>query len=1153
MATQQELLQLIVQTQGAGDVSTLAKSLYDVGQSGSEAAPQAQALLEQIAKLGEVADQASGLPALKAQLQETGDAIFLAQQRVADLSATMTASAEPTAAQTRALQKAQQAVAALETQQAQLTVAIKTSENAIAAQGVSTEDLDASQRALQGSLASTTAEATAFAASLNEAAVAGEREALTMAEIADRNEVLRAGFDQLKTLLGTFAGILAFEKIKSDIGEVIDEGDKFAKLGDQFAAAFGGLQQGADALQRVKDLADQTPLSFDQVTAAVLQAKKEGLDPFDGSLQAIIETSLKYGGSADTVTELITQLGKSANTGGLNIRTLTALQQQGIPAAQLLGTAMGKTAAQITDLAKNGKLGSDSVTTLIQALGKSSTGGLSKEMGLVSTQVTKAKDNYDEFLGLISKSGVYDFVKDKLTELNAAFKQGLEDGSLQRDAKAISDGLIAIGNALISVTKFAVDHGEAIKDVAEGYVAFKVAMLGVDLVGAATKFVSLAAATKAAGVAAAEAAGESSGFGILKSAIGALPRNVQIAIAVAGAADAIAEFIEIADLAKQTVALMHEQQDARASDAELSARLQEQAQEQVRANVAAANTQIASADELAAKNRQQSTDYITSLQNALKYYTSLQVLDKQLGDSAGAAAAGKQVTLYAAALKDATDHSTALSASFAQMTAAVETVVDKFIDFKTQGATSADAVAGAFSHIEIATPDGLKETVDIIKDITPLAKDGGAAIQSELVLALKKLDSTDLTGVEQNVKKLFSDGTISAQTFKTFMDAALQASLLNLGQSAQQVGTQFDENGQKIIARFTDVANSANATGLQIQSAFARAISQSTTGGEIDALKEKLQDAFNSGKLSADQLTAGMAAAGRKIADLQAAAIEADAGFDGMGTVGESSSQRIVLALEDARDKVATQASQIAASITVALASGSDPSTLKANLAQAEAAIADFNARIAKAADAGKTGLDKTSTSANQTTTALETIPPAAAKASESFSDLSEDGGDSLGKLDEALANTRQAFLNVSEAAAKAFDTNLVGDFGQQFDSTGIGFARVLGAMNAAAKTVNQTIADQRLQLQAEVTDINNLGTSSNTGFGQFGDDADKAAARMKALSADIQNGTYDAGLLGQQDLAGLQAALDAATQRAQQLTEAEQSATSQLESPRLS
>jgi tape measure domain-containing protein len=1167
---QTELLNLVIQTQGKGDVAALAKSLYDVGQSGSEAAPQAQALLEQIAKLGEVANQAAGLPALKAQLQDVGDQLYLAKQRTADLSATITASAEPTAAQTRALQKAQQAVAALETQQAQLTVAIKTSENAIAAQGLSTENLDASQRALQGSLASTTAEANAFTASLNEAAVAGEREALTMSEIAERNAVLRSGFEQLKTVLGTIAGIVAFEKIKEDIGEVIDEGDKFAKLGDQFAAAFGGVQQGADALQKVKDLAEQTPLSFDEVSKAVLQAKKEGLDPFDGSLQAIIDTSIKYGGSADTVSELITQLGKSANTGGLNIRTLTALQQQGIPAAELLGAAMGKTANQVTELAKEGKLGSDSVALLIQQLGKSSTGGLSTEMGLVSTQVTKAKDNYDEFLNLIAQSGVYKFVEQQLENLNASFKKGLEDGTLQESAKAISDGLIGLGNALISVTKFAVDHGEAIGQVVKDYVAFKATMLGLDLIGAARNFLALAEATKAAGTAAEIAAAEGSGFGKLRTVINSIPKNVQIGLAVAGVDFALTETLKVIDTLKQINELQNQQSQQRVEDAALQARLSQQSAAIVQQNVNSAKTEIASTDELSAKNRQQTTDYITALTNAARYYAALQVQDKQLGDSEGAKAAGAKVTEYSLALQDATKHQQELNAELPKMAQVVEAAVDQFINFKSAGTTSAEAVTDAFKGIQIGTPNGLLETVDIIKDITPLAKDGGTAIQSELVLALQKLNTTDLTSVKQNVQKLFDDGKISASTFNTFMNATLQASLRNLGASAQQVGTQFDESGQKIIAQFTSVANSANASGLQIQSSFARALSQTTTGGEIDALKEKLQDAFNAGRISADQLASGMAAAGRKVADLQAAAIEADAGLDGMGTVGASASQRIVLALEDARDNIATQAQAIAASIAGALSldAGADVTVLRARLADAEAAIADFNKRIQTASDASSKGLDTvakgTQNIADATTQAGDQVSDATKNAERGYTEWSDaadaaalatakvtadtsHANDSMAALSQGIADARAGFLSLSQAAADFYDTTLKQTFDVTPSLDGSGFDRVAASMQVALDETNKKIAEQREQLQAEVADIDNLGTSSNQSFGQFGNTAEAAAEKMRELSTDIQNGTYDAGILGQQDLAGLQAALDAATQRAEQLADAEKSAADQL------
>lgn len=1141
MATQQELLQLVIQTQGKGDVADLAKTLYDVGQSSSVSAPQAQALLEKIAAIGEQSSAASGLAGLKAELAETGDAFVAARLKVEQLEAQFDAADAPSARLVAQMEKARASVASLQAQFNSQQAAVTNAENALAAAGLSAENLDVTERELQASLAGVNAEAIELVGSFNAASAAGEREALTMSEISDRNAVLRAGFDQLKTLLLTFGSILAFEKIKEDVGEILDTGDKFAKWGAEFSAAFGSAQQGEDALVKVKELAEQTPLSLDQVTQAALQAKKEGLDPFDGSLQSIIATSLQYGGNAETVSTLITALGRSANQGGLNIRTLTTLQQQGIPAAQLLGNAMGKTAEEITELAKTSKLGSDAVATLISQLGKQNTGALDAQMQLLGTQVVKVKDDYDEFLELIAKSGAYDFVVGKLGDLNTAFKKGLEDGSLQEAAKAISDDLIAVGNALIKVTRFAVDHGTAIKNTAEAYVAFKVALLGVDLVDAAAKFAELTVAVKETGTAAEAAASGTGGIGKLNTAISKIPRNIQIGLAIVGAAEAIKSTLDVLDTTREYIALLKEQLHARQDDSDLQAQLVAKAAVVAQQTAAAANLQIATAEQLAAKNRDQSAAYVQSLQDAVRYYTAIQIQDKALGDSAGAQAASDKVKAYSAAIQDATTHQKELSDSIDESAGKVGTVVDRYDELSAHGNSAATAITGAFDGIDIGTPKGLTETVDILKQVSARGKDAADAVTGELVTALSKLDAADLSNVQKNLEDLFAQGKVSAQTLDTFLNATLQTSLKSIGLTAEQSGSSFTDAGKKIIADFTNVAANARSTSDQIQLAFATGLSKLSTGGEVEALKTQLQDAFGSGLISAQQLQSGMDAAGRKIAGLQAAAIEAGAGLDGMGTVGQTSSQKIVLALEDARDKVAASATQIAADITAALASGSDPTQLKANLKEAEAEIATFDTRIKAASESGDKGFKATAASARQAQQATTDAGDAAADASKQYDGFADTGEEGFADLTQAMANTRAEFSKISDAAAAFYDQSLKGNFEltTESDSAGAGFQRTAEAMAAAAKETTDQITNQRSQLQAEITDIDNVGTSSTAGFGQFGTSSDAAAAKMKSLVADIQNGTYDAGLLGQADLAPLQQALQEAIQRTQQLADA--------------
>jgi len=1171
MATTEEILKFVVQSQGQSELGQLAKSMLDAGQAGEAASPEVQKLVEEFGKLSQLSTTVSGLPALKAQLQSVGDELFAARQKAAALQTEFASTLEPTAALTRNYQRAQAAVAALEKQEGQLGVAIKTSENAIAASGLSVENLDGAERSLQGQMAQTRAEALSLAAAHREAAVAGKREALSAAEIAERNVVLRASFEQLKELLKTFAGILAFEQLKEDIGDVIKTGDKFEQWGIQFRNAFGGAEQGAEALTKVREIAEQTPLSLDEVTKAALQAKKEGLDPFNGSLQAIIATSAKYGGDANTVSELISALGKSANQGGLNIRTLTTLEQQGIPAAALLGEALGKTADQVTELAKQGKLGSDSVALLIEQLGKKSTGGLADEMGLVSTQVTKAHDNWDEFLELIAKSGAYEYVRSQLQALNQSFKDGLESGRLQQTAKSISDGLITLGQTLASITKFVVDNGSAILTVAEQYALFKGVMLGLDLLGAAQKFLGLAEATKAAGVAAELAAAENGGFGKLRTAINKIPRTVAIGISLTGVADGIEGILKLNEAAGGYLDLNAKVLDQMKDDAALRARLLALADQTAQRTVAAANTQIASADQLAAKNRDQSQAYIDSLQNAIRYYESIKVQDQALGDSAGAQAASDKVKTYSAALIEANTHQKELSDSIKDSAGKVATVVDRFDDLQTQGKTAATSIAGAFDNLEITTPNGLKETVDVVQQVSIRSKEAKNAVQSELVGALQKLNATDLSSVEANLKKLFEDGKISADNYQTFLRAAVQAQLLNLGATAQQVGTEFDAAGQKIIASFDGVASNARSTGQEIQFAFAQALSKVSTQGEVDALKGKLQDAFNAGRIGADQFSASMEAAGRRSAALQAAAIEAGASLDGMGTQGSTAAQNISNALQDARDKLVVQANDMARAIATALQQDGNAEALKAQLKGVEAQIASLNAQIANTGTQAPANLGKVVQGTREVTEATADAhaaadaatktaeagytewgdaADAAALATQKVTADTSHANDGMQRLTQAIADARNGFLSISPVAAAFFDTTLKNAFAftTESDSAGAGFERVAKSIQVATDETNKAIANQRSEIAGEIDQISKLGTESNKSFGSFGDDADNAAAKMASLADLIKDGKYEAGLLGQADLAPLQQALEAAAQRAQQLADQTKQAVAQFE-----
>lgn len=182
--------------------------------------------------------------------------------------------------------------------------------------------------------------------------------------------------------------------------------------------------------------------------------------------------------------------------------------------------------------------------------------------------------------------------------------------------------------------------------------------------------------------------------------------------------------------------------------------------------------------------------------------------------------------------------------------------------------------------------------------------------------------------------------------------------------------------------------------------------------------------------------------------------------------------------------------------------------------------------------DAGNAGSDMGNKVAAGAKGADEALKGTGRSAKDLQDEIDDIGTGGFPDLLQAEANARAGFLAISDAAAKAFDAKLVSSFALAFDSTGAGFGRFAAALNQAAAETATQIANDRSQLQGMIDNINAIGTASSKNFGDFGNDAATATARIEQMIAAVKNGNYQVGVLGQQDLGPLQQALEAARQR---------------------
>jgi len=174
-------------------------------------------------------------------------------------------------------------------------------------------------------------------------------------------------------------------------------------------------------------------------------------------------------------------------------------------------------------------------------------------------------------------------------------------------------------------------------------------------------------------------------------------------------------------------------------------------------------------------------------------------------------------------------------------------------------------------------------------------------------------------------------------------------------------------------------------------------------------------------------------------------------------------------------------------------------------------------------------------------------VSDSAGQAGGAVDDFAARGSSSLEQLGNYMANTRAGFLQISDAAAKAFDKRVLQDFNGEFDATGIGFAKVISAIGDAAQQTTDEISAARAQLQGMIDATGKIGTESVDDFNKLAGVAKYSESQLDGLISAIQSGNYETGLLGKQELQPLLAALEAAKQRVDALKAASQQASQAL------
>lgn len=277
------------------------------------------------------------------------------------------------------------------------------------------------------------------------------------------------------------------------VKQLLATGGNFESLRIQLETLTGSAMAGEQAFDWIKTFVKETPFGLDNVTEGFIKLKAFGLDPMDGSYQAIADQAAALGGGQEKLNGIILAVGQAWAKQKLQGEEILQLVERGVPVWDLLAQATGRTNAELQDMSASGELGREVIAKLVAEMGKGVDGAALKQVETWNGLVSNAQVEWQQFLDTIAQSGSLDFFKEELTDLLAEIERLAASGELQEYAEEVSEAIVNLAKVLSSVVGFIVKFNDEIVLLAKVIVVGKLLAYSAGLLGIETSATAAAA------------------------------------------------------------------------------------------------------------------------------------------------------------------------------------------------------------------------------------------------------------------------------------------------------------------------------------------------------------------------------------------------------------------------------------------------------------------------------------------------------------------------------------------------------------------------------------------------------------------------------------------------------------------------------------
>lgn len=214
-------------------------------------------------------------------------------------------------------------------------------------------------------------------------------------------------------------------------------------------------KDGDKASAWLKQFATDTPMAFGEVQDAMMRLKTAGIDPMNGSLQALVDYNAKVGGDKSNLDGYISAISKGFIKGKLSMEEINPLLERNVKVFEILAAETGGkyTAEQMQKMLQEGKLGRKAIAALLRGMGKDAQGAAKEQMKTWDGLVSNFEDTITSMKAKLMEKGVFDELKNELGGILDWLNQKIDSGEFDEFAKQISSTLVTALRDLKDLSK----------------------------------------------------------------------------------------------------------------------------------------------------------------------------------------------------------------------------------------------------------------------------------------------------------------------------------------------------------------------------------------------------------------------------------------------------------------------------------------------------------------------------------------------------------------------------------------------------------------------------------------------------------------------------------------------------------------------------